>query len=254
MNKLNVLLISTTKDIENKIDLVLNMLKKSAIKTKIYLYTNINIDKIKNIEVVVLNENKNELINQGLKSLQENTCIINLDYGLKTIKKCFEKILENFKDVDIINFKHKKGKIQSFFSKIIFLVYNFILSVFNLSKLLDINYDFQFLSTKVMKVIYNIEKSPNYLRAFDNFNGYNVLHIEEIDEKVKYKTNNKFFILALILLSLVIISLAAFVFVLIVKNNSPKISQVILLEIIVCIVTIGCMAASFTYHKYLNSI
>lgn len=254
MDKLNVLLISTTKDIKNKIELIEYLISKKEVDSKIYLYTNKEIESYKNVEMVFLNTNKNELINEGLKNLQENVAIINLDYSLKTIKNNFEQILKDFDNVDIINFKPKENKIKKLFNKILYIIYNFILSIFNVPSFLNINQDFQFLSTKVIKIIYDIEKSPNLMRNFNNFNGFETLNIEIENEKVKYKSKNLFFVLALILLSLVIISLGIFIFVLITRSGSPKISRVTLLEVTCVCISFVLILASLTYNKYLNSI
>lgn len=254
MEKLNVLLVSTTKDIENKLNLVLSLIENKKVDFKIYLYTNKKLENLKNIEVVVLNENKNELINQGLKNLQENVAIINLDYSLKTIKNNLENILENFEDYDIINFKQKESKTKAFFSKILLTIYNFILSLFNIPYILNNSQDFQFLSTKVLSVMYNTYKSPNFMRNFNNFNGFETKNFEIESEKIKYKKNNKFLVLALFLLSLVIISLGIFIFVLISHSGSPKISKVILLELIGVVTATVLIFTSLTYNKYLNLI
>ncbi|MBE5746274.1 MAG: hypothetical protein E7359_03200 [Clostridiales bacterium] len=254
MEFINVLLISTKLNVEKKVELVLNLLDNNKLNYKIFLYTNKQINNIKNIEVNVLNENKNELINLGLSKIKDNVVIINLDYSLKTIKNNLNNILENFESYDIINFKEKESKTKNFFTNILFRIYNFFLMFFNKSNVLNISKDFQYLSGKVTKVIYNCNKSPNYMRLFENFKGLNVKTIEFEKEKIKYKTNLYFIMLAIILVSLVIISLGVFIPVLINFNASPNISKVIIVEIICVSISIILTFASLTYNKYLNSI
>ena len=253
MEKIKVLLISTKTNVKNKVELVNNELKNKG-EFEFVLYSNVPINEIKEIKTVFLDMPKNELQNMALNNIGDSIILIDLDYSEITIKKVLEEILNNYEKSDIINFKNKENKFVKFINKLKFFIYNFILSLFNIQPKLNINKDFQYLSKNITKVMSNISKSPNSLRLFDNFTGYNQINIEIEKEKVKNKKNVLYKILALIMFVLAIISVLLTIYLAIKFKASHHVSRMILAEIFIFIILIISSLCSLTYSKYINSI
>lgn len=253
MDNVKVLLISTNKNINNKIEVV-KLLLKNKRKFKIFLYTNKEVEEIKNVEKIYESTSKSELQNLALNNESGSVILLDLDYNEETIQNNLEKILENYNDFDIINFTNKSNKFALFFKALFYYFYNLILSLCNIQPLLNINSDFQYLSSNVMKVMSSISKSPNSIRNFDNFNGYNQVTYEIKKQKVKSKKNIKFAILALLLFVLAIISVVFTILLAVKFKASPNVAKMIFAE---CFIFSSLIIASFSavvYHKYINKI
>jgi len=253
MEKIKVLLISTLPNIENKVELVKKTLK-GKVKGEFCIYTNKEMKEIKNTKLNIFNVNKRELQNEALKNVDESVILLDLDYSEKTIIHVLENILENYKENDIINFEDKTSKFKTLFIHLLLNIYNYILSLFHVQPLLNINKNFQFLSNNVTKTMSNISKNPNFLRLFKNFSGYNNKTIDIEKEKTKEKTDIKFLLLAFFLLVLAIISIALTIFLGIKFQSSPNVSKMIVAEVIIFVSLIVCTFGSLTYHNYINSI
>jgi len=253
MERTKVLLISTKTKVKSKVEVVKKILNIKG-KFEILLYTNKQIDELKDIKVVFLNVCKNELQNTALNEENENVILLDLDYSKKTIENVLLHILENIEDYDVINFKNKENEFIKILNNLKYLIYNFILSFFNIQPILNINKDFQYLSKKITKVMANISKSPNYLRTFNNFSGYNYKTIELEKEKVNSTHNILYIILALIMLTLAIISVVLTIILAIKFKASPNVTRMILAEILIFILLVVCTVGSFTYSQYINSI
>lgn len=253
MEKIKVLLISTKSDIKNKLEIV-NLLLKNAKNFEISLYSNKQIDEIKNVEIFVQNVSKQELQNTALNNVSQSVILLDLDYNEEVLQQNLESILENYKNNDIVNFTNSSNKFIKFFQFIKFYIINFILSLFNIQPMLNINPDFQYLSSSVTKVMSKISKSPNYLRLFNNFSGYNQICILNQKEKVKVKKDIKFLLLAFFLIALAIISVALTIYLGIIHHASPNVSKMVLAEILIFMSLIILALCAFTYHNYINKI
>lgn len=251
MDKLQVLLVLTQKHDEHKIAEIETVLSLKNVNCEISIFSNVE---IKNKNVILLKGSKNEIENAAILTSKENILIIDLAYSLKTIKKVITNTIDNFNEVDIINFKNKENKFTSFFNKIKYFLYNFILSVFGLPGFLNINLDFQYLSEKVVNVIKNTPTSPNHMRLFNNFNGLETKTIELEKERVKTKSNFKFLILAFFLFALVIITVALTIFVAIQYNANVDITKVILVGLLLSLLFLVLSLCCFTYYNYIKRV
>lgn len=253
MEKIKVLLISTKENIGKKIETIKNILFDNK-KFEILVFTNKKLDNFQQDYINYFDLPKQELQNTALNNVTDCVIMLDLDYKEKTIVNNLLSILENFEENDIVNFKVKENKFKEILNKLKYIVYNFILSLFNISLLLNINSDFQYLSKNVTKLMSNISKSPNYLRQFDNFNGFNVKTVEFEKEKIKNKRDNKFLVLALILFSMAIISIALSIILTIKFKTSPNVTRMWLAEMFILILLIISGTGSLVYSKYINSI